>query len=194
MIEQTLVVLKPDTVKRALIGEIIGRFERAGLKVVGCKMFTPHAELANKHYPVTREEFIVGMGNKTLDNYKALGMDPVKELGTDDAKKIGLMVQGWLVNFITSGPVMALVLEAPHAIELTRKIVGSTLPLAAQPGTIRGDFSFDSSALANNKKRPIKNLIHASGEPAEAEYEIKLWFSDDEIVEYKRVDEEYLHE
>lgn len=192
MTERTLVVLKPDAVKRALIGDIIGRFEKAGLKVVGCKMFTPHEELANKHYPTAREEFIVGMGNKTLDNYKALKMDPEKELGTSDAKEIGLMVQGWLVNFITSGPVVALVLEAPHAIELTRKIVGSTLPLGAQPGTIRGDYSFDSSALANQKRRPIKNLIHASGESAEAEYEIKLWFNDDEIVEYKRIDEEYL--
>jgi nucleoside-diphosphate kinase len=192
MIERTLVILKPDAVKRALIGEVVGRFERAGLKIVGLKMFKPHEELANKHYPTTREEFIVGMGNKTLDNYKALGMDPVKELGTNDAKEIGLMVQGWLVNFLTSGPVVAVVLEAPHAIELTRKIVGSTLPLGAQPGTIRGDFSFDSSALANNKKRPIKNLIHASGEPAEAEYEIKLWFKPDEIVQYKRIDEDYL--
>jgi nucleoside-diphosphate kinase len=194
MIERTLVVLKPDTVKRALIGEIISRFERAGLKIVGLKMFIPHEELANKHYPTTREEFIVGMGQKTLDNYEKLGMDPVEELGSSDAKQIGLMVQGWLVNFLTSGPVVAMVLEAPHAIELTRKIVGGTLPIAAEPGTIRGDYSFDSSAIANKKRRPIKNLIHASGEPAEAEYEINLWFDKDELVEYKRVDEEYLHE
>lgn len=194
MIERTLVVLKPDTVKRALIGEIISRFERAGLKIIGLKMFTPHEELANKHYPTTRQEFIVGMGQKTLDNYKKLGIDPVKELGSSDAKQIGLMVQGWLVSFLTSGPVVAMVLEAPHAIELTRKIVGGTLPIAAEPGTIRGDFSFDSSAMANKNRRPIKNLIHASGEPAEAEYEINLWFDNDELVEYKRVDEEYLHE
>ena len=190
--EKTLVVFKPDVVKRALIGKILTRFERAGLKVVAAKMLVVDRELAEKQYPTTRREFIEGMGNKTLENYKEMGVDPKSELGTDDPYKIGLMIREWLVSYLTSGPVLAMVLEAPHAVELTRKIVGHTLPLKAAPGTIRGDFAFDSSYLANSGKRAIKNLIHASGNKEEAEFEISLWFKEDEIQSYKRVDEEIM--
>lgn len=187
--ERTFVAIKPDAVQRGLSGEIIARFEKAGLKVVGAKMVTVSKELANKHYPADREEFIVGMGNKTLENYQALKIDAKKELGTDDPKIIGETVRSWLVEFITSGPVLALALESPHAIELVRKIVGHTLPISAAPGTIRGDFSYDSSFLGNTRKRPIKNLIHASGNAAEAEFELSLWFESAEIANYKRADE-----
>jgi len=188
-VERTLVVIKPDAVQRGISGEIINRFERAGLKVVAAKMIQVTKELADKHYPEDREEFIVGMGKKTLQNYKDLKLDAKKELGTDDPKELGLLIRVWLVEFITSGPVLALVLEAPHAIEVVRKIVGFTLPLSADPGTIRGDFSFDSSFLGNTRKRPIKNLIHASGSETEAKFEIPLWFEKDDIVHYKRVEE-----
>ncbi len=192
MKEQTLVVLKHDAVARGLIGEVIGRFEKVGLKLVGARMVQVNAELANKHYPLERREFIEGMGNKTLENYEALGKDAKKELGTNDPHEIGKVIQGWLVDFITSGPVFAMVLEGPHAVELVRKMVGHTLPLKADMGTIRGDFSFDSSFLANTGNRPIKNLIHASGSLDEAEYEIPLWFNIDDIYSYKRTDEEVM--
>ncbi len=191
-VERTLVVLKPDAVKRGLSGEIIRRFERAGLKMVACKMLQVSRELAEKHYPLERREFIEGMGRKTLENYKDMGVDPIKEMGTDNPYEIGKVIREWLIQMITSGPVLALVLEGPHAVELVRKLVGHTLPLKAAPGTIRGDFSFDSSYLANKNKRAIKNLVHASGDEEEAEYEINLWFSEDEIQSYERAEEKVM--
>lgn len=187
--EKTLIVVKPDGVVRGLSGEIIARFEKAGLKVVGAKMISVSKELAEKHYPGDREELWVGIGHKTLDNYKQFEADAIELLGTDDPKEIGAMVRVWLLEYITSGPVFAVVLEGPHAVELVRKICGHTLPLQASPGTIRGDFSFDSSFLANTGKRAIKNLIHASGTKEEAEYEISLWFKGNELVSYTRVEE-----
>lgn len=187
--ERTLVVLKPDAVARGLSGEIIGRFEKVGLKIVAAKLLLASGSLVEKHYPEDREELWVGIGNKTLDNYKNLDMDPVKSLGTADAKEIGKMVRVWLMDYISEGPVLALVLEGPHAVELVRKICGHTLPLLSAPGTIRGDFSFDSSYLANSNKRPIKNLMHASGTVEEAKYEIPLWFTSKEIHSYERVEE-----
>lgn len=187
--ERTLVVLKPDAVVRGLSGEIITRFERVGLKIAAIRLVMASRELAEKHYPDNREELWIGIGNKTLDNYRALDMDPKDSLGTSDAKEIGKMVRIWLMDYITAGPVLAMVLEGPHAVELVRKICGHTLPLLAAPGTIRGDYSFDSSYMANSASRPIKNLIHASGIPEEAEYEIPLWFSEEEIHSYERVEE-----
>lgn len=188
--EQTLVVLKPDAVARGLAGEIISRFERVGLKLVAAKFMVVSKELADKHYPSSREEFINGMGNKTLENYKSLGIDAKKEFGHEDAHKIGLIIRDWLVDMITSGPVFAMVWQGPHSVELVRKIVGHTLPLASAPGTIRGDYSFDSSYLANTNRRPIKNLIHASGNVEEAKFEVPLWFGKEEIHTYERVEEQ----
>lgn len=187
--EQSLVVLKPDTVARGLLGEITARFERVGLKIVAAKLVKVNKDLADRHYPASRREFIEGMGNKTLENYQKLGFNVQKELGTTDAHAIGLMIRDWLATMITEGPVFAFVLEGPHAVEIVRKICGHTLPLLAAPGTIRGDYSFDSSYLANTNKRPIKNLLHASGTPEEATYEINLWFSKSEIYTYERVEE-----
>lgn len=183
-LEKTLVVLKPDAVKRGFIGEILGRFERVGLKIVATKLLTAHKELMEKHYPADREELWVGIGNKTLDNYKDLDMDPMDSLGTRDPKEIGKMVRVWLMDYLMAGPVLAVVLEAPHAVELVRKMAGHTLPLVAAPGTIRGDLAYDSSYLANSNKRAIENLVHASGTVDEANYEIPLWFEKSEIHSY----------
>lgn len=192
MNEQTLVVFKPDSVARGLVGEIITRFEKVGLKIVAAKMLMVSRELADKHYPASREAFINGMGGKTLENYEEMGIDPIKEVGTKDPHEIGLKIREWLVAMITEGPVIALVLEGPHAVELVRKMVGHTLPLKSAPGTIRGDYSFDSSYLANVGRRPIKNLLHASGDPEEAKYEVGLWFTKDELMSYQRVEEEIM--
>lgn len=192
MREQTLIILKPDAICRGLMGEIISRFEKVSLKVVAAKMVQVTQELANKQYPLSRKEWLEGMGKKTLENYKELSVDPKGQLGTEDPLAIGKIIQGWLVEMITSGPVLAAVLEGPHAVSLTRKLCGHTLPLSAQPGTIRGDLSFDSSYLANTGKRAIKNLIHASGTLAEAKYEISLWFSPDEIHSYERSEEKVM--
>ncbi len=184
--ERTLVILKPHTLTRGLVGEVIHRFENVGLKLVGIKMIKVSKELADKHYPLSRQEFIEGMGKKTLENYAQLGVDPVKELKTADAYEIGKLVRQWLVKMITAGPVIAMVWQGPSAIEVVRKIVGHTLPSKAAPGTIRGDFSYDSSYLANKGKRAIKNLIHASGNLDEANYEVSLWFKDNELYQYSR--------
>ncbi|MBI2051629.1 nucleoside-diphosphate kinase [Candidatus Roizmanbacteria bacterium] len=190
--ERTLLVVKPDGVSRGLVGEILRRFERAGLKIVAAKMVKVTKELAEKHYPGHREDWIKDIGHKTLENYKELEMDAKKLMGTDDPKEIGKMVRVWLLEYITSGPVFAVVLEGPHAVDLVRKISGHTLPSKAPPGTIRGDLSFDSSYLANTGKRAIKNLVHASGSKEEAEYEIPLWFSKEEILAYERAEEKYM--
>jgi nucleoside-diphosphate kinase len=185
--ERTLIILKPDAVQRGIVGDVITRFEKVGLKIIGAKMFVPDKSLLNKHYPVDREEFITGLGNKTLDNYKEQGIDPHKHFGHNNPHKIGLIVQKWLVDFMTSAPVFAMVLEGPHAIEVVRKIRGHTLPLKAAPGTITGDYSFDSSAAANSALRPIRNLVHASGNKKEAEFEINLWFSKKELFDYEAI-------
>ncbi|MBI4034606.1 nucleoside-diphosphate kinase [Candidatus Saccharibacteria bacterium] len=182
--ERTLVLIKPDAVKRSLVGEIIKRFEAAGLKLIATKMVRPDLELVHKHYPVERRQFIEGMGHKTLGSYKEGGLDPVADFGTDDPHKIGLQVQGWLADFLTSGPVIALVLSGRGAIQKVRDISGHTIPAVAAAGTIRGDFSKDSPAIANAEKRAINNLVHASGDKTEADFEIGLWFSEDELHTY----------
>jgi len=190
--EKSLLIFKPDSVARGLVGEITTRFEKVGLKIVGLKMMMVSKEIADKHYPSDREEFIKGMGGKTLENYQDLGIDPKSEFGSADPHEIGLKIREWLVDMITAGPVIVMVLEGPHAVELVRKIVGHTLPLKSAPGTIRGDYSYDSSYLANTGKRPIKNLLHASGNVEEAKYEVELWFKKEELMEYSRVEEQVM--
>lgn len=192
MQEQTLIVLKPDAVARGLTGKILDRFERVGLKVVAAKFTKADLKLAEKHYPGSREVWLRGMGEKTLENYKKFGQDPIKLLGTDDTLEIGKMIQKWLIDYIASGPVLAFVLEGAHAVALARKICGNTLPSEAAPGTIRGDMAYDSSYLANTGKRAIKNLVHASGSVSEAKYEIPLWFKPSEIFEYERIEEKVM--
>lgn len=176
--ERTLVLLKPDALERGLVGEIISRFEKAGHKLLATKMVTPNRELAEKHYPNDREEFIKGMGHKTLDSYKEAGHNPKDNFGTEDPHEVGLQLQKWLVDFLVSGPVIALVLEGQDAIASVRQIAGHTIPVKAEKGTIRGDYSDDSAIAANAEKRSIKNLVHASGDKDEAELEISLWFSE----------------
>ena len=192
MEERTLIIIKPDAVQRGIVGDIISRFEKVGLKFIGMKMIVPEDDRLAKHYPTDRHEFIEGMGNKTLTNYQELGMDPEPVFGHADAYKIGLQVREWLVEFMKSGPVIAAVLEGPHAVETVRKIRGYTLPSAAQPGTITGDYSFDSSALANAGKRNIKNLVHASGNKEEAEHEIPIWFEADELHNYQTIHQQHM--
>src|SRR3989344_6236724 len=138
--EKTLVLIKPDAVKRGLTGEILIRFEKTGLKVVALKMLYVDKELVARHYPSERIEFLKGMGEKTLSTYQKLGKDPKKEIGTDDPIEIGKMVNHWNVEFLTSGPVIAIVLEGLHAVDNVRMIVGNTIPAFAEPGTIRGDY------------------------------------------------------
>ncbi len=194
IIERSLVLVKPDGVQRGLIGEIISRFEKAGLKLIAAKMIHVDKDLVAKHYPDSRTELLENIGKKTLETYAKYGKDANEELGTMDPATLGRMVNSWNMEFLSSGPVMAMVFEGVHAIDSIRMIVGATLPVFAQPGTIRGDFSIDSPALANAKKRPVRNLVHASGNVEEAKYEIELWFHQDELYTYRRADEAIMFE
>ncbi len=161
-IQQTLVLVKPDGVLRGLVGETIKRFEQRGLKIIALKLTKVDKNFALKHY-------------------------------TEDlAKRRGAHIRKLMSEFLVSGPVVAMVVEGVDAIENVRKIVGSTESKAALPGTIRGDFSHISFAHADEKKIAVKNIIHASSDEKDAEYEKKLWFSIDEIHDYKRTDEDHV--
>jgi nucleoside-diphosphate kinase len=186
--ERTVVLIKPDGVMRGLIGKVLTRFEESGLKIVAMKMVWIDDEHAMKHYPDAREELLRGMGEKTLKTYEKYGMDPEEDLGTKDPLELGKMVNKWNIDFVTEGPVVAVLLEGVHAIDNVRMIAGNTLPVFAEPGTVRGDFSIDSPAVANSEKRAIRNIMHASGNAEEAKYEEELWFHKDEIYDYKRPD------
>lgn len=173
--ERTLVILKPDAVERNLTGRVIQIFEDASLKIVGLKMLVAPQSVMDSHYP-TEKEWVENLGRRTVDGFRELGMDPVKEVGSDDLYEVGTQVRKWLVDFMSSGPVVAMVLEGNLAAKNVRRLVGHTVPSLAETGTIRGRFSIDSAEYANIEKRPILNLIHASGDPEEAAREIKLWF------------------
>lgn len=189
--ERTVLLVKPDGVKRGLIGDVISRIEQRGLKIIALKMIWANEEHAKNHYPGT-DEWLRGVGEKTLDNYKQYGKDAKKEVGTDDSLKIGRLVYGWLVEFLTSGPMVAMIVSGIHAIDMARKIVGNTLPAKADMGTIRGDYSVDSPTLANLGKRAVHNIVHASGDEKEAEHEISHWFAPEEIHDYKRAEEDIM--
>src|SRR3989344_533914 len=182
--EKTVIIVKHDGVARGLMGEIIKRFERTGLKLVGFEFIKGSDDMGNAHYPNSKE-WLEKVGKRTLTEYKEKGIDAVKELGTDDPVEIGKKVKQWNVDYLTYGPVLAMVWEGPGAVKIGRKLVGETLPANAAPGTIRGDFSVDSAELANHQRRPFYNLVHASGEVAEAEEEIALWFDGGEVFDYK---------
>ncbi len=183
--ERTLIILKPDALKRAIIGEIITRFERAGLKIVGIKMLIPDQELLVKHYP---EELIPIVGNKTKTDWDAYGIK-----FTESIEEIGRMIVDATREFMRSGPVVALVLEGGHAVEVVRKLVGSTGPKDSAPGTIRGDYAHLSLGRASLAKKGAANLIHASGSVDEAKKEIVMWFSPEELFDYKTVHEHLTH-
>lgn len=189
--ERTLLLVKPDGVKRGLTGDIIKRIEQRGLKIIALKMITATREHVRSHYPGS-EEWLKGMGEKTLENYRTYGKDPIKEVGTDNPLEIGKMVYGWLEEFMTSGPMVAMIISGLHAIDMVRKIGGHTLPSKADMGTIRGDYSVDSPTLANVEKRAIRNIVHASGNPEEAVHEIAHWFAPEEIHDYKRAEEDIM--
>lgn len=173
--DTTLVLIKPDGVRRGLVGEILLRFERVGLEVVDLRMLQASVELAEAHYP-SDSEWLSSVGQKTLDDYRARGIDPKFALGTDNPEDVGRSIKRRLTSYISGGRVVAIVLRGNRAVDIVRKMIGATIPIAAVPGTVRGDFSMDSPDLAESEARPIHNLVHASGTAAEAEREIELWF------------------
>ncbi len=173
--QKTLVLIKPDGMKRNLAGEIIRRIETIGLKMIKAKLVEADDKLASEHYPAT-DEWLNLVGEKSLSDFVKYEMDPIEVLGTKEPREIGELILKFNKEYLMSGPVLAMVFEGPHAIELVRKLAGSTNPILAAPGTIRGDYCTDSALLSDIEKRSIYNLIHASGEPSESEREIELWF------------------
>ena len=183
--EKTFVLIKPDGVRKGLIGEIINRFERRDLKVVALEMHQPTKSEMDNHYPKD-EKWLNRIGERTSANYQKYGHDPKRDFGTTDTLKIGKEVRKWLVDFMISAPVVKMVVQGPHAVDMVRKIVGATMPHLAEMGTIRGDYSADSAISANIEKRAIFNLVHASETPQEAAHEIKHWFGKNAVYKYKR--------
>jgi len=186
--ERTFVMVKPDGVKKGLIGEIIKRFEQRDLKIVALEMFQPTHEQVDNHYPKD-SVWVKRLGEKTLSTYKKYGYDAMKDFGTAAPEEIGPEIRKWLIEFLISTPLVKMVVEGTHAIDMVHKICGPTIPSQAEMGTIRGDFSVDSPTLANAEKRAVANIVHASETPEEAAHEIELWFGNGEIYSYRRNDE-----
>jgi len=183
--ELTFVMVKPDGVRKGLTGEIIRRFEQRDLKIVALEMFTPTVKQIDDHYPKD-EAWIRRLGQKSLSTYEKYGIDPKIEIGTNDDFEIGKMVRKWLIDYMTSAPLVKMVVQGVHSVDVVRKIAGPTLPYKAEVGTIRGDFSIDSPLLANAEKRAVANIIHASETPEEAAHEIEHWFGKIKLNQYKR--------
>lgn len=162
-VQQTLVLFKPDTVQRGLVGEILTRFERVGLKIVATKMIAPDKDHYYQHYE--------GIGQMVT--------------------RRGEQAFNVTLDMMTSGPVIAMVFEGVEAVALVRKLVGPTEPKSAAPGTIRGDYSHMSFGYADTAEKGIPNLIHASGDEAEAEKEIAHWFTESELFDYEAVNEKF---
>jgi nucleoside-diphosphate kinase len=162
-VQKTLVVFKPDTVQRGLVGEILNRFERVGLKIVATKMIAPNKEHYYKHY---------------------------EEIGKMITRR-GEHAFGVTLDMMIQGPVIAMVFEGVEAVALVRKLVGPTEPKSAVPGTIRGDYSHMSFGYADDANKGIPNLIHASGDEDEAKQEIAHWFTDDELYQYEALHEKF---
>ncbi len=191
-VERTFVMVKPDGVQRGLIGEVIRRFEQRGLKVVAIKMVKPTLEHISQHYP-TDDAWITRLGEKGFKSFAEQGIDPMEVMGTTDQKEAGIQVRQWLMDYMTESPVVPMVVEGLHAIDMVRKIAGNTLPFKAELGTIRGDYSSDSPSSANVEKRAIKNIVHASETPEEAAHEISHWFSEEEIFDWDRPDHKAMY-
>lgn len=187
--EKTMVLIKPDGIQRTLIGEIIRRYERMGLKIVGIKMVVPNEDLIEKHYTIDPEWKRI-TGEKTIQGYKAKGIEPPSE----DPFEITDKILKNLKKYMSSGPVIVMVWQGAHAVKIVRKITGGTEPLTSDVGTIRGDFVLDSYQMSDSDGRSIRNLIHASGSTEDAEKEIELWFQKGEIINYKLVQEQILYD
>ncbi len=187
--ERTLVIIKPDGVQRSLVGEIIRRLERVGLKLVGMKFTVPSADHVAEHYtldPAWKRK----VGEKSIESYKKKGQTPPSE----DPITIGDAVVERLKAYFISGPVVVMAWQGAHSVELVRKIVGGTEPRSSDVGTIRGDFVLDSYAMADTDDRAIRNLIHASGSVEEANQELAHWFAAGDIVDYRLVAEGILYD
>lgn len=186
--ERTFVLIKPDGIQRSLIGEIVHRLERTGLKFIAFKFLIPTREQADKHYGKD-DAWCEKVGERTINERKDKGL-PIEK----SAVEYGRVVSDGLITFLTSGPVLAMVLEGNQAVGIVKKLVGGTEPLTSDVGTIRADLTIDSYAISNVDGRCVRNLIHCSDQPSEAEREMKVWFKEEELIKYHHINEITLYD
>jgi len=186
--ERSFVIVKPDGVQRGLMGEIVRRIERTGLKISAMKFLVPKEDQCWEHY-AKDDEWFLSKGNRIVGDRKAQGLSVEKE-----AIEYGKDIIRANVNFFTSGPVLAMVVEGNQSVAIVKKLVGGTEPATSDVGTLRGDFTVDSYALSSIDNRAVRNLVHCSDKPEEAEREIAIWLSEDEIVKYRLVSEQVLYD
>ena len=187
--ERSYVMIKPDGIQRSLIGEIIKRIERTGLKIIGLKMFVPTSDQCWKHYNKD-DVWFLSKGTRAIEARTKLGLKIEKE-----AIEYGKYIIDVLVKFMTSGPVVGFVVEGNSAVTVVKKLVGGTEPATSDVGTIRGDFTIDSYGICDVDGRAVRNLIHCTdGDQVEANREINIWFKKDEILSYRLVQDEILYD
>ena len=189
--ERTLVIIKPDGIQRALIGQIIKRYERTGLKLVAMKMVIPSEKQAVDHYyGIGGDAWLEEVGRKARAAYEKKGLTSPYKTNMDNGRAV-MMANA---KYLSSGPVIAMIWQGNCAVALVRKITGGTEPLTSEVGTIRGDLTLDSYAMADIDQRSVRNLIHASGTIEDAGKEIKFWFKKDELHNYRLVQEQILYD
>ena len=186
--ERTFIILKPDTVQRSLIGEVIKRFERTGLKFTAMKMFVPEKDKLMVHYNKD-EAWFLKKGNRIIEDLKAQGLPVEKE-----PIAYGRGIIDTIVTYMTVAPVIAMVLEGNQAVAVVTKLVGTTEPSTSDVGTIRGDYTVDSYGHSSYENRAVRNLIHCSESPEEAEREIAVWFTESEIMNYVTAQERIMYD
>ena len=186
--ERTLVILKPDALQRSLIGEIIRRIERVGLKLVAVKLLLATEEQCWAHYQKD-DEWYLKKGQRVIDDRKAHSLTIDKE-----PLEYGKDIIRTIVDYMVSGPALGLVIEGLGAVAVSKKLVGSTEPSTSDVGTIRGDFTIDTYGVSALDNRAVRNLVHCSDCPEEAEREIPLWFEKKEIIDYRLVQEQILYD
>lgn len=187
--EKTLVIIKPDGVRRALISEVIHRYERLGFKMVGAKMVQATPEIIERHYSIDPE-----WGRKAGEKVIAAKREKGEDTEGLDPIELSKNIVGRLASYMTSGPVLVMVWQGAHVVQIVRKITGSTEPRSSDVGTIRGDFMIDSYDLSNIDQRALRNIVHASSSPEEAEKEINIWFSESEIFNYTQPHDSVLYD
>lgn len=186
--ERSFVIIKPDGIQRGLVGEILARFERTGLKLVSLKMTVLDSDRIWKHYDKD-DEWFLKKGTRIAEDRAAAGLSAEK-----DPIEYGKDIIRALDKYMTSGPVVIMVWEGNSAVAVVTKIVGETAPASADVGTIRGDLTIDSYDIAAIDDRAVRNLIHCSDTPENAEKEIALWMSEDEVLKYRLLNEAILYD
>ena len=190
IIQRSLVILKPDAIQRGIVGELITRFERKGLKMVAMKIVQPTVEMARKHYDKD-DAWCEEIGKKSIrPAFEEQGLE-FKWASDLEAGREALQT---LIDYLSCGPVVVMVLEGGLAIKHIRSMVGYRDPIDADIGTIRADYTIESAYMANSLGRSVRNMVHASGEPEEAEQEIALWFKPEELCSYDLAIEKILYD